>query len=187
MKRQIPALIVLFVVVACLLNPCFGATALFEDKFATLDPSWGAPSQWISVKDGKLTINGEKNVADNWLNQAAILPNDMDANVTLAFVKTGSPDYGSGLLFWAKDYNGWYSALINANGWFAVQRRVGDRFLMPVDWRKSDAVKKGEGVENQIRVVTKALVAQASRLCWREAKPRGYILQWPIKPELSKS
>lgn len=128
---------------------------LFEDKFATLDPAWAAPSEWINVKDGKLIINGEKNLADNYLNQGAILPNDMDASVNMTFIKAADINYGSGLLFWAKDYNGWYCALINADGWFAVQRRVGDRFLMPVNWIKSDAIKKGAGVENQFRVVTK--------------------------------
>ena len=32
---------------------------------------------------------------------------------------------------------------------------MANRYLLPVAWRQSDAIKKGEGVENQVKVVTK--------------------------------
>ena len=132
------------------------AKVLFEDKFTTLDPSWAAPSDQINAKDGKLVITPPKNTTNTYLNQANILPNDAEIDFTLTFVKAGDPTYGSGLVYWAKDYDSWYSLLINANGWFAVTRNVGgNRILIPVAWRESDAIKKGEGQENQVKVVTK--------------------------------
>ncbi len=131
------------------------AKVLLEDKFATLDPSWGAPSAIISAKDGKLIITPDKNTVQLYLNQANILPNDMEANYTVGFVKAAAPTYGSGFVFWAKDSEEWYAILTNPNGWFAVNRLTHGRYLLPVAWRESDALKKGEGAENQVKVVTK--------------------------------
>jgi len=130
------------------------ANVLFEDKFTTLDPSWGAPDN-VSAKDGKLIITADKNTDQTILNQANILPNDMEASYTVAFVKAGSPSTGSGLVFWGKDSNNWYDILINADGWFTVEHQFKGRLLYPVDYRQDDTIKKGEGAENQVKVVTK--------------------------------
>ncbi len=35
---------------------CKGSQVLFQDNFSTLDPSWGNPSQDLSVGDGKLVV-----------------------------------------------------------------------------------------------------------------------------------
>jgi hypothetical protein len=32
---------------------------------------------------------------------------------------------------------------------------VAKRYLLPIAWQESDAIKKGEGAENQVKVVTK--------------------------------
>jgi len=138
------------------------AKVLFEDKFATLDPSWGNPSATINVKDGKLIITPDKNMTNTYLNQANILPDDMEANYTEAFVKAGDPTYGSGLVFWAKDSDNWYCLMINANGWYAIQRYTMNRYLLPVAWREEPALKKGEGAENQVKLVTKGNQATIS-------------------------
>jgi hypothetical protein len=79
----------------------------------------------------------------------------MEASYSLSFIKATAPTWGSGLVFWAKDYDEYYAVLINAQGWFGVQRHVSNRYLLPVAWRESDTIKKGEGVENQVKVVTK--------------------------------
>ena len=44
--------------------------------------------------------------------------------------------------------------MVNAEGWFAVQRYIAGRYLLPVAWRESDVIKKGEGAVNQVKVVT---------------------------------
>ncbi len=134
---------------------CLAAKVIFEDKFASLDPAWGSPSSIMSVKDGKLVITPENNTTQTILNQANVLPDDMEASYSMTFVKAPAPSWGSGLVFWAKDYDEYYAILINAQGWFGVQRHVSNRYLLPVAWRESDAIKKGEGAENQVKVVTK--------------------------------
>jgi len=153
MKGKLTALVMAMAMVFLAVTAGLAAKVLFEDKFATLDPSWGVPSANISAKDGKLIINVDKNSLDR-VNQANVLPNDMEANYTVAFVKAGVPNSGSGLIFWAKDANDYYCLLTNANGRFSVQRFTGGRWLVPVAW--SDApLKKGEGAESQVKVVTK--------------------------------
>ena len=63
----------------------------------------------------------------------------------MTFLKAGDPTYGSGLIFWGKDSNEFYCLLINANGWFAVQRLVANRYLLPVAWRADPTrLRKGK-------------------------------------------
>ena len=159
MKSKAAVLVMAVTLLFVAMNLCWAAKVVFEDKFTTLDPAWGSPSAIMNVKDGKLVITPERNTTQTILNQANVLPNDMEASVSLSFIKATAPTWGSGLVFWAKDYDEYYAALINAQGWFGIQRHVSNRYLLPVAWRESDAVKKGEGVENQIKVVTKGTQA----------------------------
>ncbi len=154
MKGKLTALVMAMAMVFLAVTAGLAAKVLFEDKFATLDPSWGVPSANLSAKDGKLIINVDQQL-QYFLNQAIVLPNDLEANYTVAFVKAGVPNSGSGLIFWAKDQNDFYCLLTNALGRFAVQRLTSGRWLVPVAWSDAPPLKKGEGAENQVKVVTK--------------------------------
>jgi hypothetical protein len=155
MKSKLTVLMVALAAVLLAVTAGLAGKVLFEDKFTSLDPSWGAPGPIMDVKDGKLVITPEKNTSQTILNQGNVFPNDGEASFAIAYVKAPAPTWGSGLVFWAKDYNEYYAILMNAEGWFAVQRYVAGRYLLPVAWRESDAIKKGEGALNQIKVVTK--------------------------------
>ena len=155
MKSKVAALMMAMAVVLLAVTAGLAGKVLFEDKFTSLDPSWGAPGPIMDAKDGKLVITPVKNTSQAILNQANVFPNEVEASFTMTFVKSPAPTWGSGLIFWAKDYNEYYALLINAEGWFAVQRYIAGRYLLPVAWRESDATKKGEGAENQVKVVTK--------------------------------
>lgn len=155
MKSKAAVLVMALTLLLVAMNLCWAGNVVFEDKFTTLDPAWGSPSAVLNVKDGKLVITPEKNTTQTILNQSNVIPNDMEASYSLSFIKAMAPTWGSGLVFWAKDYDEYYAVLINAQGWFGVQRHVANRYLLPVAWRESDAVKKGEGAENQVKVVTK--------------------------------
>ena len=155
MKGRLTALTMTVALVFLAATSSLAVTVLFEDQFATFDPSWGVSSERIHVDNGKLIINGEPKIAFNYLNQTGVLPNDMEASFTMSFVKAEEPTYGSGLLFWARDYGAWYCLLINPNGWFAVQRFDGGHFILPVPWHESDVIAKGEGRVNQVKVATK--------------------------------
>ena len=155
MKGRLTALTMTLALVFLAATSSLAVKMLFEDQFATFDPSWGVSSERIHVDNGKLIINGEPKIAFNYLNQTGVLPNDMEASFTMSFVKAEEPTYGSGLLFWARDYGAWYCLLINPNGWFAVQRFDGGHFILPVPWHESDVIAKGEGRVNQVKVATK--------------------------------
>ncbi len=155
MKSKVAAVMMAMAVVLLTVTASLAGKVLFEDKFTSLDPSWGAPGPIMDAKDGKLVITPQKNTSQTILNQANVFPNDAEIGCTLTFVKAPAPTWGSGPVFWGKDYNEYYCVLINAEGWFAVQRYVAGRYLLPVAWRQSDAIKKGEGAANQVKVVTK--------------------------------
>jgi len=162
MKSKVAALMMAMAMVLLAVTASLAGKVLFEDKFTTLDPSWGAPGPIMDVKEGKLIITPGKDTSQTILNQANVLPNDSEGSFTMTFVKIPAPTWGSGLVFWARDYNEYYAVLLNAEGWFAVQRSVAGRYLLPVAWRESDAIKKGEGAENQVKVATKGNKATIS-------------------------
>ncbi len=125
---------------------------LFEDKFTTFDPAWGESSDIVNVKDGKMVI-APKNTTQLVLNQANLLPNDMEASVSITFIQADTPVSAS-LVFWTKGGGDWYNLPISPDGRFAVSHWVG-RWLAPVTWRASDALKKGVGAVNQVKLVTR--------------------------------
>jgi hypothetical protein len=155
MKRKMATLAMAMAVVLLAVSVSLAGKVLFEDKFTSLDPSWGAPGPIMDVKDGKLIITPKVNTTQTILNQAEVYPNDFEATFAMSYVKAPAPTWGSGLVFWARDYNQYYAVLINVEGWFGIQRNVNGRYLLPVAWRESDAIKKGLGAENQVKVVTK--------------------------------
>jgi hypothetical protein len=162
MKRKMTILTMTMAAVLLAVSAGLASKVLFEDKFTSLDPSWGAPGPIMDVKDGKLIITPAENTTQTVLNQANVFPNDMEGSFAMTFVKAPAPTWGSGLVFWAKDYNEYYAVLINVEGWFGIQRNIAGRYLLPVAWRESDAIKKGEGAENQVKVVTKGNKATVS-------------------------
>jgi hypothetical protein len=137
-----------------MVSTSWGGAVLYEDKFTSLDPGWGSADKNFDIKDGKMTVQPGPKESYTAMYEGNIFPNDLDVSVSVKFVKVDDPNWGAGLLFWGKGSNEFYGVLINAKGWYTVQRRVGDRFINPVSWRENTAVKKGAGVENRIRIVT---------------------------------
>jgi len=128
-------------------------TVLFEDKFGTMDPAWGSPSDRQMVKDGVFMIQPEANRGWYVLNQANLFEN-ADITVKVRVARTEDQGHGGGVVFWAKDFSDYYALLFAPSGWFTVTRWTGGRFLAPVAWRQTETVKKGVGEWNELRVVT---------------------------------
>lgn len=125
----------------------------FEDNFETLDASWGEGKEY-GVKDGKFFIELAPDSALTVLNQANVFE-EIDATILLTIVKVDPPEYGAaGLVFWAKDYSDYYKFMIDAAGEYHVTRLVGNRWASIIDWKPNDAIKKGLGQTNELRVVT---------------------------------
>jgi glucose/mannose transport system substrate-binding protein len=132
---------------------------LYEDDFTKLDPSWGAISENLSLKDGKLTLKPSLNTTRSVLNQANVFDDaEITVEVTLSVGDTNVP---GGLIFWAKDYGSFYCLCINASGYFKISRYVIDRWLDPVSWTANEAINQGVGQVNKLRVATKGRQAIA--------------------------
>lgn len=129
----------------------------FQDDFESLDPSWGE-AKGCGVKDGRFFIELEPEAWQYVINQSNVF-SEIDATVQVTISKTdkGNLENGAGgIIFWATDFGNFYSFIFDASGRFHVGRyTAGKRWLSSVDWQSSDAIKKGEGETNELRVVTK--------------------------------
>src|SRR3984957_16076899 len=145
-----------------LLAPILSALAgeiLYEDNFTNLDPSWGTPSERLSVKDGKLTLKPVPNTTQSILNQSNVF-DDADIRVEVN-MPAGDANVPGGLIFWAKDHSNFYCLCIDAAGYFKISRYVTDRWLQPVGWIENEAIDKGMGGVNKLRGGTKGPQATA--------------------------
>jgi hypothetical protein len=125
---------------------------LYEGDFSRLDPSWGIYGDILSVQDGKLILKPAVNTTQSVLHLLNVFNDaDIQVEVTLA---SGTPIAAGGLIFWAKDYTDFYCLYIDANGSFKIGHFVTSRWLIPVGWTKSEAINKGIGKVNKLRVVT---------------------------------
>src|SRR4029077_3298352 len=148
--------------IAFLLSPVFQSALagdiLYEDDFINLDPSWGKPSEVLSVKDGKLTLKPPVNTTQSVLNQSNIFDDaDIRVDVTMSADDAnvgGSLDVPGGLIFWAEDYKNFYSLCIDGIGSFKISHYLGNQWLAPVNWTENEAIKKGSEQINRLRIVT---------------------------------
>ncbi len=155
MKRTVVLMIIGLLAVFLAVNLCWAEKVVFEDKFSVFDPGWGVPGDTAAVKDGVMVVSPKVNLSMILINQANFVPNDADISVTMTYLKTKDPTYASGLIFLANGYDEYYSLIFNAEGSCSVQRLIRGRWLSPVGWRNSDAIKKGTDQPNLLRVVTK--------------------------------
>ena len=140
--------------------PCVGGgDILYEDHFTSLDPSWGTPGERLDVNDGKLTLKPAPNTTQSILNQSNVFE-DADISVEVT-ISVGDANVPGGLIFWAKDHTDFYCLCIDAAGYFKISRYVTDRWLQPVGWTENEAINKGIGQVNRLRVVTKGHQAVA--------------------------
>src|SRR5271165_4390229 len=145
-----------------LLPPVLSALAdeiLYQDNFTNLDPSWGTPSERLSVKVGKLALKPAPNTTESILNQSNVF-DDADIRVDV-IVPAGDANVPGGLIFWARDHSNFYCLCIDAAGYFKISRYVTDRWLQPVGWLENGAINRGIGQVNKLRVVTKGRQATA--------------------------
>jgi hypothetical protein len=87
---------------------CGNGKVTFEDKFETLDPSWGKASDRLSVDKGALVIKAEPGQG-RW----AISQSDyyIDAAISVDATVMNVPDPNSGftaIVFWYQDNSNYY-------------------------------------------------------------------------------
>lgn len=160
-KRNIFSVSALFVLLLLAsVQSVLADDVLLEDNFASLDPGWGTPDEYWKVQAGKLIITAALNKSYTVLNGSNVF-DDADITVKAMLAEGGDPAQGCGLIFWGKDYSNYYVLGIDANGKAGIFRLAGNRWVNPVPMTPNDAVKKGFGESNTLRVVTKGHQALA--------------------------
>jgi hypothetical protein len=129
---------------------------LMTDDFRALYPTWGAGDDVKHVENDKLILTSKPNLGHTLLYDDRF--DDADIRVTVT-QRTGQPDRPAGIVFWADGYNDYYFAAIRAEGGFVVYQQKAGQWSVPVPLKTIDAVLKGVGQSNTLRVVTKGNTA----------------------------
>jgi hypothetical protein len=133
---------------------CQGSQVLFEDSFATLEPTWGTADDAFFIEDGQLVIMPGYDEYYSALNTTGTYE-DIDLCFNLEAIKA-DPEGNSfaGVIFWAIDYDNYYYVVVTAEQSIGVFRRQRGRVLPQLRWATFDVLKPGNGMVNEIRVVT---------------------------------
>ncbi len=154
-------LIVTAIVFSLIVSPasaCKGAKVLFSDDFRTTDPAWpiDTNSSLASIGSGKFTVTPDANAGKftSWIFfYNGSLFGDADICATVTFPNTdGAKDEVAGIAFWGVDVSNAYRFNITPGGVASISRLQNGRLLLPVPWRKADAVKVTPGAANTLRV-----------------------------------
>ena len=134
------------------------ADSLFEDQFLTLDDTWGTYDNY-GVEDGRLVIKPPAGYNTSTLNNASLY-DDVDVCVEM----TGQAPLPEGacgsVIFWAIDFDNYYSFQISPEGQASFWRRQRGRWLSQVGSQEAKGIEKGATVINELRVITKGKTAK---------------------------
>jgi hypothetical protein len=134
---------------------CGGGTILFEDRFETLQPTWGPPSESFKAEDGKLVVAPDA-ASYFWATNQASLYDDIDMCVSMTTVAGVEPEeVKAGVVFWYSDDNNFYVLEYSSNGQASVWRRQRGEWLEQIAWQEVEGAHDGDGAVNELRVVTK--------------------------------
>ena len=134
-----------------------GVNTKFTDDFRQVDDSWGVDpkSDTVSVEDGKVKVKADPSGGYTVLYGGSIF-DDADLCVTVQVPsKTGNSDQlAAGPVFWAQDYNNYYTFDITPGGSAAIVRRLRGKWVYVLDYRKAEGIKTQPGDKNVLRVTT---------------------------------
>ncbi len=137
---------------------CGPGVVQLEDSFDELDPSWGDGGDTLQIVDGQLHIVTTTPQTFRAISHFSIYE-DVDICVSTTHVK-GPPDQSSaGIIYWFADAENFYWFATSPAGTYAAFRLVKNRWSTLIPWTASDAVKKGTGAVNLLRVQTKGNVS----------------------------
>jgi hypothetical protein len=126
--------------------------ALFVDQFKTLDDTWGNYQNY-DVEDGKLVIKPPAGYNTSTINNTSLYDEvdicvEMSAEAPVAEGSCGS------IIFWAVDYDNYYSFQVSTEGQASFWRRQRGKWLNQVSWQDAQGAEKGATVINELRVIT---------------------------------
>jgi hypothetical protein len=137
---------------------CTDGKVLFEDSFASHDPTWGPQDARLKIADGEAVLTPVPGTrAFRWNRLFVFDDIDACASVRLDKATADSTSSYAGLMFWVEDNRNYYQAVLAPNGYFTVARVVDGAVedKRAIDWVKLDGVKTGAKEKNTLRVTAK--------------------------------
>jgi hypothetical protein len=136
---------------------CNAGKTIFADTFQTLDPSWGAAAsdKGLFVDAGTLVVKPNPGYYRQPLSQSDYY-GDGDLCTETNFID--NPDASqteAGVIFWGSDYDNFYLFRISGLGTYGVARRSHGKWLTPINWTSSSAIKQGTNQWNELDVQMK--------------------------------
>jgi regulation of enolase protein 1 (concanavalin A-like superfamily) len=125
---------------------------LFQDQFNELDASWGTFENY-RAEDGKLVIQPPAGYNTSTINTASLY-DDVDICVEMTVPPPVQQGNCGSIIFWAVDYDNYYSLQVSTDGQAAVWRRQKGKWLNQVAWQDFASVRKTAETVNELRVTT---------------------------------
>jgi hypothetical protein len=143
-------------------GPARDEAVLFAEDFSTVDPAWGAADATWDVADGKLLLKSPVGKSFGRIYGGTLLG---DADIRVKISRVGSDrsrnDPTAGVIFWGGEGEGnYYYAALRSGGSFTIIR-VDDQGKpsVPLPRADYDAVRRGIGQVNELRLVLKGETA----------------------------
>ena len=123
---------------------------VFEDQFDELAPSWGNFSNY-RVEDGNFVIQPPAGFNTSSLNTASLY-DDVTVCVEMTVPPPVKKGNCGGVVFWAEDFDNYYTFQVSTDGLASVWRRQRGKWLIQVSAERFAAIKKSANQVNELRV-----------------------------------
>jgi hypothetical protein len=136
---------------------CKGPIIMFQDDFRQIDDSWNVDphADAVSVEDGKVKVKADPSAGYTVL-YGGLIFDDADLCVTVQVPREtqNGAQAVAGPVFWARDYDNYYTFTITPDGVAAIARLIKGRWHYLLI-RQADGIKTHPGDKNVLRVTTK--------------------------------
>jgi hypothetical protein len=153
----------------------------FFDNFKSPDGGWGPTDAEYYFRDGQMVLKPEKNTVEKRIYRSLLF-----AKATICGEITSPSELkqadgvaSAGLMFWAINYQNFYTSVIYPNGTYAIFRNVDGAWTTVVPRVKADAIRSGPNTNNQMKITTgdnaATLFINGIKIAdiWGQPAPRG--------------
>jgi hypothetical protein len=133
----------------------------FFDNFTRPDPAWGPSSPTAYFDNSQMVLKPKSNAFRSWI----YLPMVFEKSTVCSQIQSppqidkGENNAEGGLIFWAVDYENYYTSVIFADGTYSISRRVAGNWISVAPRAKADSIRQGPDAINQMTVTTAANMA----------------------------
>jgi hypothetical protein len=134
---------------------CNGPNVKFSDDFRQVDDNWGVDpnADAVTVEDGKVKVKADPSGGYTILYGGTVFADaDICVTVQVPSQTSQADQLAAGPVFWAEDYNNYFTFDITPGGSAAIIRRVNGRWVYVIDYKKADGIKTKPGDKNVLRV-----------------------------------